>query len=95
MECSIQTVTDFGSPEYEKLRRPIADLGHPVDLFASVKEIGHGVRAVYLNGNLYTGSTRGRYKKGRDITRHLKAVLPNYVEQWKNIKLVEVRVKCL
>lgn len=93
--CSIQTVTDFDTPEYEKFRRTIADLGHPVDLFAGVKENGHGVRAVYLNGNLYTGSTRGRYKKGRDITRHLKAVLPNYVEQWKNIRLVEVRGEML
>ena len=93
--CSITTITDMDSLEYEKFRRTIADLGHPVDLFAGVKENGHGVRAVYLNGSLYTGSTRGRYKKGRDITRHLKAVLPNYVEQWKNIRLVEVRGEML
>ena len=93
--CSIQTVTDFDTGEFQRFKQVIRDLGHPVDLFASVKENGHGVRAVYLNGRLYTGSTRGRYKKGRDITRHLKAVLPNYVEAWKNIKLVEVRGEML
>lgn len=92
---SITTVTDFDTGEFQRFKQVIRDLGHPVDLFASVKENGHGVRAVYLNGRLYTGSTRGRYKKGRDITRHLKAVLPNYVEAWKNIKLVEVRGEML
>lgn len=92
---SITTVTDFDTGEFQRFKQVIRDLGHPVDLFASVKENGHGVRAVYLNGRLYTGSTRGRYKKGRDITRHLKAVLPNYVEAWKNVKLVEVRGEML
>lgn len=92
---SILTVTEIDSLEFEKYRNTINEVGHPVDLFASVKLNGHAVRAVYLNGHLYTGSTRGRYKKGRDITRHLKAVLPNYVEAWKNVKLMEVRGEML
>lgn len=91
--CSITTLTSY--QELSKFRQVLADIGHPVDLTISIKENGHGVRAVYLNGHLYNGSTRGRYKKGRDITRHLKAVLPNYVEQWKNIQVVEVRGEML
>ena len=92
---SITTVIEYDSPEYNKYRNKIDEIGHPVDLFAGVKLNGHGVRAVFLNGHLYTGSTRGRYKKGRDITRHLKAVLPNYVEQWKNVRVTEVRGEML
>lgn len=91
--CSITTLTSY--EELGKFKQVLRDVGHPVDLMVSIKENGHGVRAVYLNGQLYNGSTRGRYKKGRDITRHLKAVLPNSVEAWKNIPLVEVRGEML
>lgn len=91
--CSITTVGSM--EELRKFKQTLDDIGHPVDLIASTKENGHGVRVVYVNGRLYNGSTRGRYKKGRDITRHLKAVLPNYVEQWKNIRIVEVRGEML
>ncbi len=66
-----------------------------LDMFASIKLNGHATRAVYVRGQLRSGSTRGRYKKGRDITRHLKATLPNYVEDWKDIRIVEVRSEAL
>ena len=66
-----------------------------VNLFASCKLNGHAIRAVYKNGLLVSGSTRGRYKKGRDITKHLKAVLPNYIDKWKDISLLEVRGEML
>lgn len=91
--CSITTITSID--ELDKFKATLDEIGHPVDMVASIKENGHGVRAVYLNGKLYTGSTRGRYKKGRDITRHLKAVLPDYVDAWRNIKVVEVRGEML
>ena len=91
--CSITTITSLD--ELYKFKEVLRDIGHPIDMVASIKENGHGVRAVYLNGHLYNGSTRGRYKKGRDITRHLKAVLPNFVEAWRNIKIVEVRGEML
>ena len=91
--CSITTITDYS--ELSKFAATLSEIGHPVSLTASIKENGHGVRAVYLNGYLYNGSTRGRYKKGRDITRHLKAVLPNYVAAWKDIRIVEVRGEML
>ena len=90
---SITTVTSLD--ELYKFKQTLDNIGHPVTLTLSVKENGHGVRAVYVNGHLYSGSTRGRYKKGRDITRHLKAMLPNYVDAWRNIKIVEVRGEVL
>lgn len=91
--CSITTITSLD--ELYKFKATLDEIGHPVDIVASVKEDGHGVRAVYKNGHLVSGSTRGRYKRGRDITRHLKAVLPNYVEQWKDKRIVEVRGEML
>ena len=77
----------------------ISDLNYFVDLmgdrsftmFASSKINGHGVRAVYANGVLVSASTRGRYKKGRDITRHLKLILPDNIEQLKDVPLAEIR----
>lgn len=91
--CSITTLSDFS--ELTKFAQTLDNIGHDVDLMASVKDNGHGVRAVYINGWLYNGSTRGRYKKGRDITRHLKAVLPLYVDAWENVPIVEVRGEML
>lgn len=91
--CSITTITSH--EEANRFRNALYEIGHPVDCLASIKLNGHGVRAVYLNGQLYTGSTRGRYKKGRDITKHLNAVLPHYVEAWKNTQIVEVRGEML
>lgn len=91
--CSIETIDDVN--DLGKFANIIAGLGHNIDLMASVKDNGHGVRAVYLNGWLHSGSTRGRYKKGRDITRHLKAVLPLYVDDWSLIPIVEVRGEML
>ena len=92
--ASIETIS-----EVEEVRNRfvgvVRGLGHNVELFASIKDNGHGVRAVYVNGKLIGGSTRGRYKKGRDITRHLKAVLPNYVPAWNEVPLVEVRGEML
>lgn len=52
---------------------------------------GHTIRAVYVNGELTTGTVKGLIRKGRDITRQLKATLPNYIEAWRGIRVVEVR----
>lgn len=91
--CSITTVSDI--EDLDRFADVLDDIGHPVDLFVSIKDNGHGVRAVYSYGELHSGSTRGRYKKGRDITRHLKAVLPNHVDAWNDIPIVEVRGEML
>ena len=91
--CSIETITEY--KELYKFKAVLDAVGHPVELMAAMKKNGHGVRAVYLNGYIYNGSTRGRYKKGREIPRHLKMTLPNYVEAWRNIPIVEVRGEML
>lgn len=88
---SITTVQSLA--DLNKFREALGD--RTVDMIASVKLNGHAVRAVYYYGRLVSGSTRGRRKKGRDITRHLRAVLPNVVKAWENIKLVEVRGEML
>lgn len=70
-------------------------LTNSTDLLVSTKLNGHAIRAVYQNGSLISGSTRGRYKKGRDITRHLKQILPNFVKIWESEPYVEVRGEML
>lgn len=88
---SITTIQDID--ELYKFKDALGN--NQVNLFASCKLNGHAIRAVYKNGLLVSGSTRGRYKKGRDITRHLKAVLPTYIEKWEDISLIEVRGEML
>lgn len=70
-------------------------LTNSTDLLVSTKLNGHAIRAVYQNGSLISGSTRGRYKKGRDITGHLKQILPNFVKIWESEPYVEVRGEML
>ena len=84
---SIATVTTM--EDLAKFKSKLTE--EPIDFCASIKLNGHAVRAVYRYGKLVGGSTRGRYKKGRNIIRHLRATLPNYVEKWKDYELVEVR----
>lgn len=91
--CSIETIS--GLDELTKIKACIRELGGSATIFAGLKENGHAQRSVYLNGYLYNGSTRGQSKKGRDITRHLKAMNPTYVEAWKDIAIVEVRGETL
>lgn len=88
---SITTIKEMAELNYFKnLLKDNKEL-NGITLFAGVKLNGHAIRAVYKNGCLVSGTTRGRYKKGRDITKHLKKRLPNYVEKWKDISLLEVR----
>ena len=91
--CSITTLQDMS--EVAKFNTYLRGEPNGVDIFASVKENGHAFRVVYLNGYIYNGTTRGRYKKGRSIPRHVRANCPNFVEAWKNIPLVEVRGEML
>ena len=92
---SITTIKEMAELNYFKnLLKDNKEL-NGITLFAGVKLNGHAIRAVYKNGYLVSGTTRGRYKKGRDITKHLKKRLPNYVEKWKDISLLEVRGEAL
>jgi DNA ligase (NAD+) len=91
--ASIQTVPSMEESELAWYFNNFASItnGQRTDLFASIKENGHGIRAIYRFGKLTGGSTRGARKKGRDITRHLKLRLNNFVEEWSSIPLLEVR----
>ena len=89
---SIRTIKDLGELNY--FVRDILK-SNELKVVATTKLNGHAVRAVYEYGHLVSGSTRGRYKKGRDITRHLKKLLPNYVEKWSSEQYVEVRGELL
>ena len=88
---SIRTIKDMSELGYFM----DAVLTSSTDLLVSTKLNGHAIRAVYQNGSLISGSTRGRYKKGRDITRHLKQILPNFVSIWESEPYVEVRGEML
>ena len=89
---SIRTIKDLSDLNYF-----IRDIlkNNEIRCLATTKLNGHAVRAVYEYGHLVSGSTRGRYKKGRDITRHLKQLLPNYIKEWSSEPLIEVRGELL
>lgn len=89
--CSIKTIDGINKSSLSNFIDVIRQAGGAVDVFASLKENGHATRAVYHYGELVSGSTRGRYSKGRDITRHLKRLLPNRIEGFASMPLVEIR----
>lgn len=92
--ASITTMKSLG--DMSKFKMALAsNFPEGVRMHVAYKLNGHGVRAVYRWGELVGGSTRGRTKKGRDITRHLKAVLPNRVPEWSGVRLIEVRGEML
>lgn len=88
---SIHTIDGISEASLSNMIDVINLAGGKADLFASLKQNGHATRAVYRYGRLISGSTRGRYRKGRDITEHLKHMLPNEVQGFKSMPLVEVR----
>lgn len=93
--CSITTLKEISMRELETFAKVIDSAGGVVTVHGAIKENGHAIRAVYKNGRLQSGSTRGRYKKGRDITRHLQMRIPNYIEAFEKYNLVEIRGEAL
>lgn len=63
----------------------------PVEVCSSFKLNGHASRVVFERGHLVSATTRGRSKKGRDITRHLKHILGEFNEYLEPYELVEIR----
>lgn len=62
------------------------------ELFASYKINGHGVRVVYLDGNLVSATSRARASEGRDLTRQMINLLGSHNESLEGYSgLVEVR----
>lgn len=68
-----------------------------VDYLASCKLNGHAARAVYDNGLLVEATTRGRRTNGvgRSILEHVKVMLPEYVEQFNGLGIVEIRFEVI
>lgn len=89
---SIHTMTCM--EDLSGFKQKLSGIG-AVDMVASVKLNGHGVRAVYRDGTLVDATTRGRYKRGRSILRHVKACLPEHIEKWEGTGLIEVRGEIL
>jgi len=73
----------------ENIKQKIGD--ECIDLVASFKQNGHACRVVYRYGKLINASTRGRYKKGRNITRQLSEIVPTEIEYFEDFPIVEVR----
>ena len=90
---SIMTIKEMS--ELENFRKTMESNEAEYTMLASTKLNGHAVRAVYVNGELIGGSTRGRSKRGRDISKTLKRILPNHISSWENYPLVEVRGEAL
>jgi len=84
-----QIINVYNMRDLEKFKDAIED--REIDLLALDEPNGHSFRAVYVNGELTTGSVKGQFRKGRDITRHLLLLLPNHIEAWERIRIVEVR----
>ena len=90
---SINTIKDIEDLNYFK--DVLVKTGNRYTMMASTKLNGHAIRAVYRYGKLVGGSTRGRTKKGRDITKTLRNIMPEYVDKWKDVELLEVRGEAL
>lgn len=59
--------------------------------FASYKINGHGIRVVYVGGELVSATSRARASAGRDITRHLRIMLGGHNDALKEYGMVELR----
>lgn len=86
---SIRTCVD--RTDVEKFISNILESSYEVDVCTSFKLNGHACRVVYRDGKLVSATTRGRYKKGRNITRHLRRILGDYNEYLEGYGLVEIR----
>lgn len=86
---SIRTCTV--KSDIDKYIETVSSGGVYREVCASFKLNGHACRVVYNNGDLIRATTRGRSKKGRDITRHLQLILGKHNEYLESLGLVEIR----
>lgn len=59
--------------------------------FASFKINGHGIRVVFVDGELVSATSRARSSQGRDITRQMRILLGEYNEDLADCGMVEFR----
>lgn len=95
---SIQTIKDLSLKEMKdyanRLYTEIEKSGN-ITMHASMKMNGHGIRFVYNNGDFVKAHTRARHSAGRDITRAVQMLVPNHVENFEGLGIVEVRGELL
>ena len=64
-------------------------------LLATLKEDGAASTIRYSYGHFKQAKSRGRTTEGNDISKHLQHVVPSYVEEFKDIRLVDIRGEIL
>lgn len=85
---SIETAKSYTCDELIKFADRMPDIA---SYFASYKLNGHGIRVVYLDGDLVLATSRARSSAGRDLTRQLKNILGDHNELLEQYGLVELR----
>lgn len=86
---SIETVKSYNCREYTSWIKRIPD--EPTDYFASFKINGHGIRIVYIDGDLVSATSRARASAGRDLTEHMRIMLGEHNAQLEEMGMVELR----
>lgn len=66
-----------------------------VEVVASIKENGHGVRVIWQGGHLIKGTSRGRSTNGKDLTNQMKLILGDFCPDFEGLGLVEMRGEVL
>lgn len=95
---SILTIKDLGVKEINPFVNAVLsnkDITAGIQLHASMKMNGHGIRFVYNNGDFVKAHTRGRSSNGRDITRALSLILPPHIPCLENTGITEFRGELL
>lgn len=88
---SINTVKTYDSKFFTDFTQALMGIGGVVDLFASFKLNGHGIRVIYQNGELVLATSRARASAGRDLTQQMRWLLGTHNEKLKGLGLVEIR----
>ena len=95
---SILTIKDVKVKEIQPFANAVLANKDPslgIQLHASMKMNGHGIRYVYNNGDFVKAHTRGRASNGRDITRALSLILPPHIAALEGKGIVEFRGELL
>ena len=95
---SILTIKDVKVKELQPFTNAVLsnkDATYGIQLHASMKMNGHGIRYVYNNGDFVKAHTRGRASNGRDITRALSLILPQHIAALEGKGIVEFRGELL
>lgn len=93
---SIQTIKDLNSKEFRdyeaRIKGLLSQSGlNQISMHASLKENGHGIRFVYRDGYFTKAHTRGRSSNGRDITKSIALLVPDYIPKLAYLGVVEIR----